>query len=75
MGRSGLDRSRRQHLYEADPSGPIDPNDEDWWWLEGLLMPDETPPEDALAGADVSPEVELSEVDVEEFLAIHTATE
>jgi hypothetical protein len=75
MGRGGLDQSRRKHPCEVDPSGPVDPDDEDWGWLEDLLMPDETPPEDAPAGADGPPEVEISEADIEEFLVNHTAME
>ncbi len=40
-----------------------------------MLMPDEALPEDAPAEADGPPEIELSEADIEEFLANHTATE
>ncbi len=53
--------------------------------MEGLPAPDaappndipvedEAPPEDAPAGADDPPEVKPIEVDLEEFLATHTAT-
>jgi hypothetical protein len=75
MGRGGLDQSRRRHSYEVDPCGPADPDDEDWGWLDDLPMPDEALPEDAPAEADGPLEIELSEADIEEFLANHTATE
>jgi hypothetical protein len=86
MGRGGRARPRRQRLYEVDPNEPVDLSAEDWWWLEGLPAPDtappddipvedEAPPEDASAGADDPPEVEPIEVDLEEFLATHTATD
>jgi hypothetical protein len=75
MGRGGLDQSRRRYSYEADPSGPAGPDDEDGGWLEDLLAPDEALPEDAPAEVDDPFEIELDEADVEEFLANHTATE
>jgi hypothetical protein len=85
MCRGGRARPRRQRLYEVDPNEPVDLSAEDWWWLEGLPAPDaappndipvedEAPPEDAPAGADDPPEVKPIEVDLEEFLATHTAT-
>ena len=86
MGRGGLARPRRQRLYEINPNEPVDLKDEDWWWLEGLPAPDATPPEDAPVEAEASSEdtpaeaddpseVEPIEVDLEEFLATHTATD
>ncbi len=75
MGRGGLDQSGRRHLHEVDPSGPADPDDENWEWLDDLLMPDEALPEDTPAEVDDPFEIELDEADVEEFLANHTITE
>jgi hypothetical protein len=86
MGRGGRARPRRQRLYEVNINEPLDLTDEDWWWLEGLPAPeaappddtpveDETPPEDVPVEADAPPEVESIEVDLEEFLATHTATD
>jgi hypothetical protein len=75
MGRGGLDQSGRRCLYEVDPRGLADPDDEDWGWLDELLMPDEALPEDAPAEADGPLVIEPTEADVEEFLASHTATE
>jgi hypothetical protein len=75
MGRGGLDQSGRRRLYEVDPGGPADPDDEDWGWLDELLMPDEALPEDDPAEADGPLVIEPTEADVEEFLASHTATD
>jgi hypothetical protein len=75
MGRGGLDQSGRRRLYEVDPSGPAEPDNEDWGWLDELLMSDESLPEDAPAEADGPLVIEPTEADVEEFLASHTATE
>jgi hypothetical protein len=86
MGRGGRAQPRRRQLHEVDVNEPVDLNDEDWWWLEGLPVPDatppedvpveaETPPEDMSAEADDPPEVEPIEVDLQEFLATHTATD
>ncbi len=72
MGRGGLDQSGRRRPYEASPA---DPEDGNGGWLNELLAPDETLPEEALAEADDSFEVELEEVDVEEFLASHALTD
>jgi hypothetical protein len=75
MGRGGLDQSGRQRLYEVSPSGPAGPDDGNGGWLDELLAPDEALPEDAVAEADDSFEIELDEADVEEFLASHTLTD
>jgi hypothetical protein len=75
MGRGGLDQSFRRRLYEASPNGPADPDDGNGGWLDELLAPDEALPEDALAEADDSFEIELDEADVEEFLASHALTD
>ena len=75
MGRGGLDQSGRRRPYEASPNSPADPDDGNGGWLDELLAPDEALPEDALAEADDSFEVELEEVDVEEFLASHALTD
>jgi hypothetical protein len=64
MGRGGLDQSGRRRLYDGNGG-----------WLDELLAPDEALPEDALAEADDSFEIELDEADVEEFLASHTLTD
>jgi hypothetical protein len=86
MGRGSRARPRRRRFHEVDINQPVDLNDKDWWWLEGLPVPDatppedvpveaETPPEDMPAEADDPPEVEHIDVDLEEFLATHTATD
>ncbi len=91
MGRGGRARPRRQRPCEIDVNGPVDLTDEDWWWLEGLPalraappgdvppedtpQEDGTPPEDAAGEVNDPPEVEPIEVDLEEFLATHTATD
>ena len=75
MGRGGLDQSGRRRLYEASPNGPADPDDGNGEWLNELLATDEALPEDAVAEADDSFEIELDEADVEEFLASHTLTD
>jgi hypothetical protein len=75
MGRGGLDQSGRRRPYEASLDSPTDPEDGNGGWLGELLAPDEPLPENALAEADDSFEVELEEVDVEEFLASHALTD
>ncbi len=75
MGRGGLDQSGRRRPYKVSPNGPADPDDGNGGWLDELLAPDETLPEDALAEADDPFEIELDEADVEEFLANHTITD
>jgi hypothetical protein len=75
MGRGGLDQPRRRRLYAVSPNGPADPDDGNGGWLDELLAPDEALPEDALAEADDSFEIELDEADVEEFLMNHTLTD
>jgi hypothetical protein len=75
MGRGGLDQSSRRRPYEASPDSSADPEDGNGGWLDEPLAPDEALPEDALAEADDSFEVELEEVDVEEFLASHALTD
>jgi hypothetical protein len=86
MGRGGRARPRRRNLHEVDLYEPVDPNDEDWWWLDSLPMktttPPEvvpvettTPPEDAPAEAETPPEDAPVEVDLEDFLTTHTATD
>jgi hypothetical protein len=104
MGRGGRARPRRRLLYEVYVNEPVDPNNEDWWWLDGLPMPDEIPLEDVTVEDEAPPEdvpvedetppenvpVEAETpheedpakaetppvaVDLEDFLATHTATD
>jgi hypothetical protein len=70
MGRGGLDKPGRRRLFEVRPSDTDDPDEGD-----ELLLMDEAPPEDAPAGAGAQVVIELTEADVEEFLASHTPTE
>ncbi len=73
MGRGGLDQPGRRPLYEPSPDGSAGPDDGDGGWPGDLLMLGEAQPEDALAEADES--FELDESDIEEFLASHNLTE
>ena len=73
MGRGGLDQPGRRPLYEPSPDGSADPDEEDGVGPGGLLMLDETPPEDAPMEDDEP--FKLDEADVEEFLEGHDLTE
>ncbi len=67
MGRGGLDRPGRRHLFEAKPSGADDPEDGDEPLMVGKA-PLEDSPDDVLL-------IVPTEEDVEGFLAGHTFTE
>jgi hypothetical protein len=73
MGRGGLDQPGRRALYEPNPDGSTDPDEENGAGPDGLLMLDEAPPED-VPMEDNEP-FELDEADVEEFLEGHDLTE
>jgi hypothetical protein len=86
MGRGGRARLRRQRPFEVNPNEPVDLTKEDWWWLEGppalgagppdnIPAEEEAPSEDEPGEADAPVEAEPIEVDLEEFLATHTATD